>query len=57
MGCNCGGSPAARSSQVTGYQVTTITGEKKGPYLTQVEARIAANEAGGGVITPVRQNP
>lgn len=54
MGCNCGGSPAARRGQVAGYEVTTVTGEKKGPYLTQVEARIAANEAGGGVIKPIK---
>ncbi|WP_280244256.1 DUF7196 family protein [Nocardia abscessus] len=55
MGCNCGGSRAARTGQVTGYEVTTHLGEKKGPYLTQTEARIAVQEAGGGVIKPIRQ--
>ncbi|MEU1550213.1 hypothetical protein [Nocardia sp. NPDC005745] len=55
MGCNCGGGGSrARTGQVTGYEVTTILGEKKGPYLTQTDARIAVQEAGGGVIKPIR---
>lgn len=51
MGCSCGGS--RRSSGVTPkYKVTTSAGEVKGPFLTQVEARVALTAAGGGKIEP-----
>lgn len=54
MACNCG--PSRRSeSEITGWEVTTSTGEKRGPFLTQTEARIALMDTGGGTITPVRK--
>jgi hypothetical protein len=58
MGSCCGGrgSTAPKGAgAVTGWQLTTMTGEVKGPYLTSTEARIAASEAGGGVIKPIRE--
>lgn len=52
MGCGCGGSKRSSGAQVK-YMVTTAAGESKGPFLTQVEARMALTAAGGGTITPV----
>lgn len=54
MGCNCGGGGARRSPGVqVKWMVTTASGEEKGPFLTQVEARMAVTAAGGGTIKPV----
>ncbi|WP_439651162.1 DUF7196 family protein [Nocardia panacis] len=53
MGCACNG---ARSNQASGgWWVTTVTGEKVGPYLTATEARIAAQAAGGGVVKQAQE--
>lgn len=55
MASCCGGGGTTKStSGVKGYQVTTYSGEKFGPFLTVVEARVKLTEAGGGVITEIR---
>jgi hypothetical protein len=51
--CGCGAGRRTSQAAAAGYQVTTVTGEKLGPYLTMTEARIAATAAGGGTVTPV----
>lgn len=56
MGSCCGGSSKPKgASQVTGYELTLMSGEKKGPYLTATEARIEAQALGGGVVKPIRK--
>lgn len=54
MGSCCGGSSKPRAARpVIGYEVITMSGEKKGPYLTRTEANIELQAAGGGVIKPI----
>ncbi|OXR39721.1 DUF7196 family protein [Nocardia cerradoensis] len=54
MGCACGaGRGTGPGQSAAGYLVTTVTGEKLGPYLTMTEARIAATAAGGGTVKPL----
>lgn len=55
MACNCNGG-RARLGQVTGYLVTTESGEQFGPFLTQTEARMHLEmKKLGGTITTVRK--
>lgn len=54
MASCCGGAPSGSSNTTKTYQVTTYSGEKFGPFLTVVEARVKLTEAGGGVITEIR---
>lgn len=51
MGCGCGRSAAG---QVTGYRLTTQDGGQR-VFLTQTEARIALQQAGGGTIETLRE--
>ncbi|MCM6774993.1 hypothetical protein NDR87_26470 [Nocardia sp. CDC159] len=53
MGCGCGGN--SRKPMITTYELTTPTGEKQGPFLTLVEARMKRSLAGGGTIHPIRE--
>lgn len=50
MACACNGARSNRPSTNGGWWLTTNSGEKKGPYLTATEARIAAQAEGGGVV-------
>lgn len=50
MGCNCGGRKSG--AKATTWTVTTSSGEQQGPFLTQTEARIALQRAGGGTMAP-----
>lgn len=54
MGSCCGGGARSSVRKVAGYLVTTVTGEKIGPFLTATEARIKLQEKGGGTITEVK---
>lgn len=48
MGCGCN----RKSMNPAGFEFTSPSGEKR-VYLTNIEARIAMNKAGGGRIVPV----
>ncbi len=54
MGCSCRG-PRAATSSAGKWFVFTVNGDKLGGYLTQTEARIAAQQAGGGVVKQLNE--